>query len=95
MRELVSKLEGACMSACFHMASKARTRAAESYKMAVGLGQAKVQIRREFDWLLGRGDLTGLDGKLTGSRSDLRGFDQFPQGSSNRFRRDLADGWGC
>ena len=37
MHELVSKVEGGCMSACFHMAP-----AAESYRMAVGLGQAKV-----------------------------------------------------
>ena len=29
LRELVSKVEGGCMSACFHMASRARTRAAE------------------------------------------------------------------
>ena len=27
MRELVSKVEGRCMSLCFHMASRARTRA--------------------------------------------------------------------
>ena len=50
MRELVSKVEGGCMSTCFHMASTA-----ESYRMAVGLGQAKVQISREFDWFLGGG----------------------------------------
>ena len=32
------------MSARSHTASRARTRAAESYRMAVGLGQAKVQF---------------------------------------------------
>ena len=34
MRELVSKLEGGCMSARFHLAPRARTRAAESYRRA-------------------------------------------------------------
>ena len=34
------------MSACFDMASRARTRAAESYGMAVSLGQAKVNVIR-------------------------------------------------
>ena len=52
LRELVSKAEGGCVSAWFHMASRARTRAAESYRMAVGLGQAKVHIPGKFDWLL-------------------------------------------
>ena len=38
------------MSAAFHLASRASTRAAESYRM---VGQAQVQISREFDffWL--------------------------------------------
>ena len=30
-----------------------RTRAAENYEMAMGLGQAKVHISREFGWFLG------------------------------------------
>ena len=47
MHELVSKVEGGCMSTCFHMASTAE------YRMAAGLGQAKVQISEEFDWFLG------------------------------------------
>ena len=53
MTELVSKAEAGCMSARFHMASRARTRAAESGKMAVGLRPAKVQFSREFDSFLG------------------------------------------
>ena len=32
------------MSACFHVASRARTRAAQSYRMALSLGQAKVNL---------------------------------------------------
>ena len=46
MRELVSKLAGGCMSARFHLASRARPRAAESYRM---VGQAQVQISRALD----------------------------------------------
>ena len=34
MRELASKLEGGGMSARFHLASRASTSAAESYRMA-------------------------------------------------------------
>ena len=40
MRVLVSRVEGGCMSARFHMASRARTRAAEICSIAVGSGQA-------------------------------------------------------
>ena len=73
MRELVSKLEGGCMSARFHLA---RARAAKSYRMA---GQAQVQIAREFAYLFGgilpvsrgswtcfQGGFDRLDGSLTG-----------------------------
>ena len=59
MRELVSRVEGGCMSACFHIA-----RAAESYRMAVSLGQAKVQISMQFDWL--GGNFAGFWKDLTG-----------------------------
>ena len=39
MREPVSKAEGGCMSACFHIASRARTR--PSFLMALGSWKAK------------------------------------------------------
>ena len=76
MRELVSKLEGGCMSVCFHVASRSRTRAEESYRMAVGLSQAKVHISRTFDWFLG-GNFAGFWGirqELEGLKV-CRGFD--------------------
>ena len=40
MRGPASKLEDGCVSARFHLASRARTRAVESY----GVGQAQVQF---------------------------------------------------
>ena len=55
MRELVSKLAvaGGRMCARFHLASRARPRAAESYRM---VGQVQVQIFRVLDgffcWLI-------------------------------------------
>ena len=62
MRELVSKVEDGCMFAFFHLASRPRTRAAESYRMEVILG-SEGAISREFDWFLASG---GEFGKLTG-----------------------------
>ena len=53
------------MFECFHMASRARTRAAESYRMAVSLGQAKVNLTG-FEggfgrsWACFKGDVTGF-----------------------------------
>ena len=72
MRELVSKVEGGCMPACFHMASRATTRAAESYRGAVSLGQAKVQVSREFDGFLG-GMLLFLEGEFDRGFARLEG----------------------
>ena len=68
MRELVSKAEAGRMPTRLHMASRARTRAAESYRMAVGLGQAKVHISRDFDLVSGwvHQSWTGFRGRLTG-----------------------------
>ena len=65
MRELVSKVEGGCMSACFHMASRARTRAAR-----VGFEGIWTGLEGVSGWIwpeLGR-SLEGncLGGKLTG-----------------------------
>ena len=56
-----------------HMASRARTRAAESYRMAVSLGQAKVSLTGF--WSGFRRDLAGFD-------RFLRGLDRFVEGSS-------------
>ena len=85
MRGLVSKVEGGCMYACFHMASRARTRAAESYGMAVSLGKAKVHISRirlvsggnfpGFWKDVFRGDLTGFSASSGFDRSWI-GFER-------------------
>ena len=69
MRELVSKLASGRMSARFHLASRARPRAAESYRM---VGQAQVQISRVLDGFDGFSrDLTGVGPVF---RGDLTGF---------------------
>ena len=79
MRELVSKLAGGRMCARFHLASRAKPRAAEIYRM---VGQAQVQISTVLDSFF-VGILTGgFDGSWTCFQ---RGVDRFLEASSAGF----------
>ena len=69
--ELASKVEGGCMSACFHMASRARTRAAESYRMAV----SSTVFLGGLDWFLEK-NLTGFNLILAGFYWSWTGFER-------------------
>ena len=66
MRELVSKVEGGCMSACFHMASIKGQNDGIFASFWKDLTRVGLEALRGGTWPDFRGDLTGLDGKLAG-----------------------------